>query len=237
MASARRNPTISEMVEALCLFDEPMMNSRYHGMLLRRGHDTDDAELARLPALVLESARLAREGAAAWGAKDVPVSQTDFIAWAESTILESFLTLTENQLRILSRIARSAPTAQSREPFDQMAAKHRHIAEVLRTALKRRPRAAGRSAVGLRGAQEEEEAGDFRGQIEDAIQAAEGKQGGVRGIVLSPTGLRHLRDQGCFLGGRRTLRGHPVSVDLGWDAPAFVIETHDRVSLEEIMGS
>ena len=230
-----RAPTVSEMVEALCLFDEPMLNSRYHGLLIRRGIEATSDDLVRLPSMVLESARLAREGAAAWESEATPLKEGDFIKWAEFTVLESFLTLAESQLRIVAHISRSAPTARSRRPFDAMYATHRHIARVLRAALKSQPRPNARHAPYRRSVQEEGEEGDLLGQLEAALDATERGGSGVRGVVLSPTGLRHLRDQGCFHGGDATLRGHAVSVDLGWDAPAFVIETLDRVPLDEIM--
>lgn len=230
-----RTPTVSEMVEALCLFDEPMLNSRYHGLLMRRGIEASSDEPVRLPSLVREGARLAREGAAAWESEATPMREGDFIKWAEFTVLESFLTLTESQLRIVAHISRSAPTARSRRPFDEVYATHRHIARVLRSALKSQPRPQPPRAPYRRSVQEEGAEGDLLGQLEAALDAGEESGSGVRGIVLSPVGLRHLRDQGCFQGGDATLRGHPVSVDLGWDAPAFVIETLDRVPLEEIM--
>lgn len=226
---------IDELIEALCLFDEPMLNSRYHGMLLRRRDDDLHEQLAELPLLVLQGARLAREGAMAWGAKRKRVQEDRFIEWAEYTVLESFLTLAENQLRVISHIARSAPDLPSREPFDKMAATHRHIAGVLRTALKAQFAAAPGPPPAPRHVQEEEATGDFRGQLEGAMRAAEASGSGVRKILLSPTGLRHLRDQGCFRDGVPTFKDHSVAVDLGWKTPAFVIETYDQVPLEEII--
>lgn len=228
------SPTVSEMVEALCLFDEPMLNSRYHGLLVRRGLSGTGAELARLPSMALESARLAREGAIVWE-KRAPPNAGEFIQWAERAILVAFLELSESQLRIAAQMARSAPDAATRAPFDAMCATHRHITSVLRAAVKSHPVDPKDAHPYRRNVQEEETEGDFRGQVERAARAAEDSGSGVRHIVLSPVGLRHLRDQGCFRDGSARIRGHPVSVDFGWDAPAFVIETFDRVNLEEII--
>lgn len=158
-------PSVSDMVEALCLFDEPMLNSRYHALLTRRGIQGSGAELAQLPSLALECARLARDGAAEWDRNTTAVAASEsFFTWAEHT-----------------------------DPD-----------------------------------------GDFRGQLDGAVHAAKSSGSGVRHIVLSPTGLRHLRDQGCFRDGSVDYAGYPVSVDMGWDAPAFVIETYERVTLDEI---
>lgn len=226
-------PTVSEVVETLCLFDEAMLNTRYQGLLMRDQSEETTAELAALPTLVLESARLAREGAVAWDRK--ATDTVGFIAWAQHTVLEAFLELTESQLRVAAHMARCAPDASTRAPFDAMCARHRHVANTLRKALKTQARPEGDKEIYRRNVQEEEANGDFRSQIEQAARDAEASGSGVRHIVLSPTGLRHLRDQGCFRDGRPYIRGHPVSVDFGWDAPAFVIETFDRVGLDEIL--
>lgn len=230
-------PTIAEMVEALYVYSEPLMNSRYHGMLLRRRIRGEGADLSRIPGLLLETARLSSEGAHAWAAtKQGAAKEGDFVDWAEHAILDAFLTLVEQQLVVISHIARQAPTAAVRAPFDKMAATHREIATTLREALKAQhhptlPRAGGRRSV-----QEEEPEGDFRGQLEAAVRHAQENGEGVRRLILSHTGLRHLRDQGLFRGGEARFHGLPVAIDLGWDAPAFAIETYDRVPLEEIVG-
>jgi hypothetical protein len=44
-----------------------------------------------------------------------------------------------------------------------------------------------------------------------------------------------LRDQGLFLNGDARFHGIPITVDLGWDTPAFVLETYEQVPLEEII--
>lgn len=225
------------MVEALCLFDEPMLNSRYHALLGRRGEVATSAELTRLPALALECARLARDGAAEWDRNERALATSDdFRAWAERTVMDAFLQLSESQLRVAAHIARSAPDAKTRAPFDAMCARHREISAALRRALKGLPGAEPPSLRYRRNVQEEEPTGDFRGQLDDAMRAARASSAGIRHVTLSPTGLRHLRDQGWFRNGP-DLDGVPVWVDLGWDAPAFAIETYDRVSLDEILES
>jgi hypothetical protein len=229
--------TVVEMVEALCLFNEPILNSRYHGMLLRRARQPERDELAKLPALVLEGERYGRQGAVAWMRQDPLFPDASFTGWAERTVLEGFLTLAEAQLRVVAHIARSAPTLESRAHFDRMTAAHRNVVRFLRQAVRESTAMESQMSVGgRRNVQEEAPHGDLRGQLEDALQKVYEHGNGVREILLSHVGLRHLRDQGCFQGGDPTFRGHPVVVDLGWDAPAFVIETWDVVPLEEIMG-
>ncbi|HUR69555.1 MAG TPA: hypothetical protein VM370_09945 [Candidatus Thermoplasmatota archaeon] len=231
-------PTIPEMVEELYVFTEPLLNSRFHGMLLRRNLSGRESELARIPGLVLDCSRVGRRGAEAWAARRTGMEkEAEFVAWAEHTILDGFLSLTEQQLRVISHLARLAPTAEIRTHFDAMAATHREIATTLRGALKTAPRGPTHSdpvPVGRRSVQEEEPAGDFRGQIEAAVHNAQTTGRGVRRIILSHVGLRHLRDQGLFRDGNSKVHGVPVTIDLGWEAPAFALETYDQVLLEEI---
>lgn len=227
-------PTVSELVEALCLFHEPWLNSRYHGVLLRRGYGSRE-DLMRLPWVVLEAERLARQGAEAWQSEIRSGPSPEFVSWVEYTVLESFLTLVESQLAVLNHVAREAPTQRARAAFDSMIDKHRDVARALRGALRRQADLREPPMAQARLVQEEPKEGDFRGHLEKAIQDAEKGPHGVRAIVLSATGFRHLRDQGCFKEGAASLAGHRVMIDFGWSAPAFAIETRDRVPLEEIM--
>ncbi|MEA3198810.1 MAG: hypothetical protein QOE90_238 [Thermoplasmata archaeon] len=232
--------TIAEMVEALLVFDEPILNSRFHGMLTRhpKGQTRDDLML--LPAKIIQAGRLAHEGSLSWMRKGNPVLDDAFVEWAERMLLDSFLGMVDSQSRLIAAMARAAPTQESRKSFDQMAEIHREIAHTLRQALtflaKRRH---GATALppheGLRSVQEEEAGSDLRGQIETAMRAQILAGRAIRHVTLSPTALRHLRDQGCFRQGETTLGGSPVVVDMGWDASAFVLNTFDAVPLEEIM--
>lgn len=230
-------PTIPDMVDALYIFTEPLLNSRYHGLLLRRQEDDQTRDLTKIPALVLNCYRLGREGSHAWAnMKQGSVKEAEFIEWAETTLLDGFLMLAEEQLRTVAHVARQAPTAAIREPFDKMAATHREITSILRKALKNRPPPIpAEKGKAKRSVQEEEPTGDFRGQLEAAIRHAQEGGKGVRRVLLSHTGLRHLRDQGLFHDGNSRLWDIAVTVDLGWDAPAFVLETYDQVPLEEII--
>lgn len=227
------------MVEALYVFTEPLLNSRFHGMLLRRNLSGRESDLAAIPGLVLDCSRVGRRGAEAWTARRTGVAkEAEFVAWAENTILDGFLSLTEQQLRVISHIARLAPTAEIRTHFDKMAATHRQITKTLRAALRAAPYPASLPdpiPVGRRSVQEEEPTGDFRGQLETAVRNAQTTGRGVRRIILSHVGLRHLRDQGLFRDGGSQVQGVPVTIDLGWEAPAFALETYDQVLLEDIL--
>lgn len=234
---ASDGPTIAEMVEALYVYTEPLLNTRYHAMLLRRSIRGGRADLSRIPGLLIESARLSAEGAQAWaGTRQGAVKEGDFVDWAEHAILDAFLTLVEAQLSVISHLARQAPTAAVRGPFDKMAASHREIASTLREALKALEYPAPALAPGRRSVQEEDPEGDFRGQLEAAVRHAREAGTGVRRVILSATALRHLRDQGLFQEGVSRFHGLPVAIDLGWDTAAFALETYDRVPLEEIIG-
>jgi hypothetical protein len=226
------------MVEALYVFTEPLLNSRFHGMLLRRNLSGRESDLGRIPGLVLDCSRMGRRGAEAWTARHTGIAkEAEFVAWAEHTILDGFLSLTEQQLRVISHVARLAPTAEIRTHFDKMAATHREIATTLRSALKTTSYPSTLPdpiPVGRRSVQEEDPVGDFRSQLESAVRNSQSTGRGVRRIILSHVGLRHLRDQGLFQNNDSQFDGLPVVIDLGWEAPAFVLETYDQVPLEEI---
>jgi hypothetical protein len=230
----RSDATIEEFVDALMLFDEPMLNSRYHGLLLRMSDGEVRDRLAELPGLVLESTRLARRGALEWTLTRQAL-QDDFKKTAERFLLQAFLALAEEQLRHIAFMARSAPTREARQHFDEMSDVHRRIAATLRGVLGANPHPSERPPRGLRGAQEEEAAGDIRGQIESTIRSFEAIGRRPRTVILSPVGLRHLRDQGLFQDGDSTVLGVSASVDFAWDAPAFAVLTFDLVPLEEIL--
>lgn len=222
--------TIRDIVEGLLLFDEPMLNSRYHELLFRDPDPVRRTLLQRLPQQVIRSHHHARSAAHDWMARGQPLDRA-FILQGERVILESFLTLAEAQLRLVAFMAKSSPTAKTRDSFDRMADIHRDICHDLRHVLKgistETPIAA------LRSVQEENAMGDLRGQLEEALRLR-ARRGVIRRIVLSHTAQRHLRDQGLFRDGETSIMGIPVAIDLGWEAPAFAIEGYDVVPLEEI---
>jgi hypothetical protein len=153
-------------------------------------------------------------------------------------ILDSFLGLVESQLRLLAYVARVAPTQAIRADFDKTLRLHQGVAKTLREALtalaNSRPRAVHPPGA-LRGAQEEEFSGDLRGQIESAMRAATEGGHAIRQIILSHTGLRHLRDQGLLGAQETTILDTPVVVDFSWDAPGFALQSFDAIPLEEIV--
>lgn len=223
-------------MDALLLLDEPMLNSRYHGLLFRMQDEQTREKLAKLPSLVLETIRLGRRGAVEWGRAGAATMDEEFDRVAERFLLQSFLILAEEQLRLIAFMARSAPAQEARAYFDEMADVQRHVASTLRGVLgSTHQRLAARDGRGLRGVQEEENAGDLRGQVEGALRAF--REAGLppRVVILSPTGLRHLRDQGLRQDGESTILGVPASIDFGWGGPAFAVQSFDLVPVEEIM--
>lgn len=219
---------IRDVVDGLLLFDEPMLNSRFHALLVRDMAPWRQRLLAALPAQVVRSHHHARSAAEEW--TEVGVNAR-FIARAERVLLEAFLSLAESQLRLISFMASSAPTAAPRRSLDEMAKIHRNICRDLRAALQGLASEADFAPV--RSVQEENAIGYLRGQLEEALRERV-RRGGVRRIVLSHTAQRHLRDQGLFRDGETTVEGIPVAIDLSWEGPAFVIEGFDIVPLEEI---
>lgn len=223
---------IQELVDALLLFDEPMLNSRFHGLLLRDRAPWRQRLLEGLPALVVRSHQHARLAAQGWTGLRFDAR---FVARVERALLEAFLSLAESQLRAISFMANSAPAAAPRRSFDEMATIHRRICHDLRAVLQGLASEADFASVrsGVRSVQEEDVGGYLRGQLEEALRERV-RRGGVRRIVLSHTAQRHLRDQGLFRGGETTVEGTPVAIDLSWEGPAFAIEGFDVLPLEEI---
>lgn len=227
---------VGDIIEGLLLFDEPMLNRHYHAILRRDQNPERRQLLATLPGMVLRSHQLSRDAAKVWQNVGRGTLDQSFIEKGEHVVLEAYLGLAENELRLIAFMARSAPTNDARAPFDEMAENHREIAEVLRKAL--RDLTSGTPPAPqhpLRSVQEENAEGDLRGQVEAAIRARRESGRGVRRVVLSHTAQRRLRDQGCFQGEDTTLLGAPVAIDLSWESPAFAIEGYDVVPLEEIL--
>lgn len=230
--------TIAEMMEALLVFDEGLLNSRYHGMLQRYPESGLRDALVRLPGLVLKAGRHTRSGAEKWMRGPAHALDHEFLEWGERTLLDSFLSLTESEMRLIAYAGRAAPTADVRADFEEAVQAHRIIAKTLREALALLARDLPDKALrgGVRGVQEEEDGGNLFGQLEDAVRTSTKSGHAVRSITLSHTALRHLRDQGAFRNGESTFMGTPVVVDFGWDASGFALHTFDAVPLEEIMG-
>lgn len=222
------------VVEALLLYDQPLMDQRFTSLVSQVAPREIAAKLERIPILARESARVAREGAQAWERKGPPDAE-EFNEWADRAVLESMLTLAEGELRLAAQLARNAPDAATRAPFDRMCETQREIARSLREALEasKDPRAA--MPLHRRLVQEEDLQGDLPTQLEEAVRQAEASPAGVHRVALSPLALRHLRDQGRLKHGETRLRGHPVVLDFGWEAPAFAIETDERMMLHELV--
>lgn len=227
-------------MNALCVFDDPIINSRFHEMLERNDGSDVHGLLESVPDRVSAAIERGREGARVWMETRAVFPDGGFVAWSERAVLDSFLTLAENQISMISHISRQAPSKEVRQYFDDMVEGHRNVAQDLRSALKKLDENGPREIVlprppGKRSVQEEEPSGDLRGQLEKAVSRAAKGGAGVRRILLSHGALRHLRDQGCFAQGEFTFAGHPVIIDLGWDEPAFAIQTYELVPLEEIV--
>lgn len=237
-------PTVLEMVDALLLFNEPILNHRFHEMLKREREGASQTELGELPSRIVTAEILAREGAVRW--RDTSGSgrgfSERFIASGKLALIESYLDLAASQTRLLAFMGRNAPTEDSRRKFEAAVQETRDVSDILRRMAEKaadesHPWDEPDGGDTLRLVQEEEHPpGDLRGQVEEAIRDARAAGREPRRLLLSHTALRHLRDQGCFREGKATLLGVRVDVDLGWDAPAFALETYEVVPLEQMLG-
>ncbi len=225
--------TVSEMVDALLLYDEPMLNHRFHD-LISRSADATQGALERVPQLITQAERHIRRGSVLWERIPQGEAGASFLAQGERMLLEAFLGLIESQIRLVTFMAQQAPTREARAAFDSGLAYDRNVAEVLRAEIPKLG-AAPLPAEGLRSVQEEEPGGSLRSQVEAAIRESRGARRHPRVLFVSHVGLRHLRDEGCFPEAVTDVLGVPVVVDWGWEAPAFALQTFNSTPLEELI--
>lgn len=230
-----RAATVTEMVDALLLYDEPALNHRFHDILSRAPPSVVSA-LRRVPDLVAEAERSTRKGAVLWERASEGTLTAEFLDRGERMLLEGFLALTEAQIRMLTFIAHEAPTPEVRAHFDQGLDLQRKVTGILRDTIPQIGADLDEEPKGaLRSVQEETAGGSFRQQIENAILASREAKKFPRLILLSHVGLRHLRDEGSFSQGKVDVLGVPVVVDWGWEAPAFVLQTFSSTPLEALI--
>lgn len=235
------NATISDVIDAVVLYDQPILDHRFAELVSRHPDVHSRERLLGIPFIVTRGARITRAAAFEWERVAPPVLVDDVVLHAERLLLQAFLDSAEAQIRLKASVARHAPTREVRDLLESAIDLHRDVTRDLRHALRalQDPPAAGADAAGAGGTprctQAEEDAGDLRGQVEGAIRRMRdgGKQ--PRLLTLSHVALRHLRDQGCFRDGETTLLGVPVTVDLAWDASEFALHSNEGVPLEEMV--
>lgn len=235
------SPSLAQVVDALILFDSPILDQRFQEAIAMHPDAKVRAALAALPERVAEGSRLTRRAGVEWerirggGA----LMEDEFKRRAERFLLEALLESAEIQIQLKAFLASHAPTRDVRDLIDEAIAIHRELAQLLRDALARLgeprhqgvPPTAHQSYVG-----HESERGDLRGQVEQAIRAMIGSGQKPKTLLLSANALRHLRDQGLFQDGRPTVLDVPVRVDFSWPGRTFALVSIDNAALDEIMG-
>lgn len=234
----RDGVTLLELVDALILFDNLMLDHRFQQAVHDHPVESIRKRLADLPSTLAEGSRQTRRAGVKW--EDVTGTQVDPDTARSSDyfLLNAVLQAAEEQVRLKVFLARRAPTREVRDLLDDALAKHRVLSETLRDALKalgapvpeRDASWAESAPVGV-----EDASGDLRGQIEREVRHLQHDGTTPKSVHLSPTAVRHLRDQGLFQNGDCTVEGVPVVVELAWTRSEFAISTFDSVPLEELV--
>lgn len=157
-------------------------------------------------------------------------------------LFQDLIVLKEGSNQVVLAAAMRAPTEELRRRLVDLADIDREHADRLRRLLglravpERLPlldRGSQGPAVGAHGARIPD--ASLVRTIEVALQELEGRGVTASRLVLSATGLRHLRDEGGLDTEGGTAFGLAVDVDLGWEGECFAFVTRDRVSLAEFI--
>lgn len=225
-----------QLADALILFDAPLLDSRFMEVISRHPDAETRAHLSALPPKVGEGSRHTRRAAMEWeAATGGGLIDDAFRDRATRVLLQGLLESAEAQIRLKVFMANHAPNRETREHLDRALAIHYELVSEFRSALDKLgpdPGEQGRESayLGTEGAE-----GELRTRVERAIHQMRNAGHEPRALVLSHTGLRHLRDQGALPPGASELLGVPVEVDLAWDAPKFALLSDSCVPLEEVM--
>lgn len=232
---------ILQIVDALILYDTPMLDQRFQEAVARHPDPQTRQVLSELPRVVARGSRLTRRAAIEWErVTRGGIVDEDFLRRSERFLLEAFLDSAESQIRLKTFMSRHAPTREVRDIIDDAILVHRDIATAIRGALDALGVSGGEDAVGPPKEKapylgHEPDVGDLRSNIEAAILRMRADKKKPKMLVVSLTALRHLRDQGLFQDGQPTVMGVPVEVDMAWDAPKYSLRSFDSITLEEIL--
>jgi hypothetical protein len=156
-------------------------------------------------------------------------------------LLEDMLKLKERSTEGFLAAGLQAPTEELRNEIIRLADMDRAHADDLRDVLVER--AAARHAApkdAASGPVNGVHVGPFpRGQVGERIRETLDRMrangDAPTRIILSDTTLRHLRDEGTLDAQQGTLHEIPVDVDFAWAGECVVVQTHERLSLAEIV--
>lgn len=228
--------TLLELVDALILFDSLMLDHRFQQAIHHHPSKEIQARLAKLPEALAEGARVTRRAAILWESVTGEAVDDEMVQKAEHFLLNAVLQAAEEQIRLKVFLARHAPTREVREILDHALEIHRVLTTTLRDALKELPVVEEPKPWSeTRAVAAEHPSGDLRGQLEAQIRGLREKEIAPKVVHLSPTAVRHLRDQGLFRDGASTILEVPVMVELAWTGSEYAISTFESMPLDEII--
>lgn len=232
-------PTTRQALVPLLAYKAPFVGE-WFAALTR--HEPDPHVRARLARMNLDTVRETIELLAVVSAWErLPVDDDSLRQHAANVhrrALHDLMRLKEGSAEVVLLTGMVAPTAELRDRLVALADVDRVHADELRELM-------GAAALAeLRGRPEQGGAlGAHEGRVEGSTlsesvrdRLAQLESAGVRPtrLVVSPTALRHLRDEGVGMPEGIAL-GLPVDVEFGWRGECFSIQTDARVTLAEII--
>lgn len=236
--NAAPSPGILQIIDALILFDTPLLDQRFQEAIAMHPDAEVRKALEALPPRVAKGSRLTRRAGTEWERVAYGKGLDDaFRNRAERFLLEAFLDAAEQQIRLKSFMSGYAPTREVRELIEDAIDIHRELAEALRKAVsaleegdpnERHPPDA--AYIGP-----DDQEGDLRLQVEAAVRSMAASRSKPKLLVVSSNAMRHLRDQGLFSDGATDVMGVPVQVDFSWGDRHFALLSFDSAALDEIV--
>lgn len=166
-----------------------------------------------------------------------PDAMEDLVRVLRRRVLYDLLQLKEGNNEAMLYAAMHAPTDELRRKLVRLADRDREHANVIRALLgahvpAEAPRDEGAAALGAREARSAK--GTLARSVKEDLARLKSSGATVVRLVLSPTALRHLRDEGS-VAPDGTVLGLPVDVDFGWSGECHAFATDERVRLSELM--
>lgn len=236
----RLSPDMRDLLRELLLHKSIFVGESFVALATREDED-EDRRFRRVFDETVQQGKDACQCLGEWDALPHEPEKVETVARdVRRSLLDALIVLKELSTEAFLTVAMSAPTRELRDAIVRLADVDRQHADDLRAIV-------GRATVRQKlRAQEARDGGDAYGAhagrsgdgtLGRSVQATLQKLAASRvepaRLVLSPTALRHLRDEG---------RVHdnvafdlPIDVDLGWGGEAFAIVTRERVSLAEIL--
>lgn len=157
-------------------------------------------------------------------------------------LFEDLVALKEGSNEVFLAVAMAAPNERLRQELVKLADLDRRHADELRevngalrlaAALHRMRQGGEGKALGAHSGRNEDES--LGRSIETALETFRSNGAMPARLVVSPTALRHLRDERRLDEKRGTFENLAVEIDFAWEGECFAIGTDERIGMSEII--